>query len=173
MLLFLLIGVSAFPTIKVTTEPVLGSLACLKYVCNEKLAINPSTCIYYGGESYYMQSCTNSPNFYCPPVFNLLNQTCTTPPDPTYQSAFPGEFCSSDSWCKFGTCQDYSCVAQEFGAGCSSNGECNPGLRCSNQKCVKQLQIGEQGCINDYDCVNNAGCDINVCMGYYSVQNGN
>ncbi|CAG9328818.1 unnamed protein product [Blepharisma stoltei] len=172
MLLFLFIGVAAFPELSLKTEANLQSLNCQKYICGGTKPMNPNTCIYYGGEAYYLQECTNSPNLYCPAVFNLLNQTCTVPPSPTSQTAYPGEYCEDDSWCLYGTCKGGLCYGQEYGSNCQSHGECNKGLRCSNGKCVNQIAVNQTGCVNDYDCVNNAGCDINTCREYYSVANG-
>lgn len=49
--------------------------------------------------------------------------------------------------------------------------ECNPGLRCYNGRCYNQIETGNSGCSDDFDCKNDAGCDVGVCKKLFSVKN--
>ena len=159
---------------RVSHEPVMALEAtlCEKYVCNDDtFQILDTQCIYYDAVNitYVIQGCSNDTiNSYCPPSYES-NSTCTVPPEPNVALSWPGEYCLKQNWCKYGYCVNNTCVGQVMGAQCEGHGECNPGLRCLNNVCQTQLQIGDSGCETDQDCVNNAGCDADTCRGYFTI----
>ena len=154
----------------------LASLAsantCYMYECNQnKISMSSSTCIYFQGNTYFLQACTDTTAPYCQPTFGIQNVTCSESPSSNKPTAYPGEFCSSDESCVYGFCYNFKCSAQSYGGNCATHLECNPGLMCHQGRCSNQLKVG-QNCTEDFQCQNNAGCD-GTCKKYLSVTNQN
>lgn len=143
--------------------------SCPAYECNNKKnELDPGTCIYYNNNTFYLEPCTGNNN-YCPPINSPGNSTCQTAPGITPQyNAWPGEVCGGNNLCAYGTCQGGICQGAGENSPCTIYDDCNPGLRCFNYHCVPQLESGQTGCLTDYDCTNNGGCDQGVCRTYFS-----
>lgn len=150
-----------------------GVLDCAKYVCDKSVSLSTNVCIGENSNIYYLSQCTDLKNSYCPVVFNLQNVTCTVPPSP-YHTAYPGERCSHDQDCLYGICNGNFCYGQEYGGDCNTHGECNPGLRCDPGllKCNILMDSLTSGCVDDYDCLTDMGCDAGYCVPYYSIPIG-
>ena len=86
---------------------------------------------------------------------------------------YPGESCSD--LCRYGTCSDGVCQGNSKETYCGKTQDCDVGLSCRENLCLSLISVGEKGCYNDYDCVNNAGCSsVNSdgsgkCIRYFSV----
>ncbi|CAG9328665.1 unnamed protein product [Blepharisma stoltei] len=154
----------------------LASAQCNIYQCKpQKVEFEPDQCIFnFTATTYYLSLCPEDQ--YCPPITSPGNSSCEAIPN-TPQQAWPGETCNVNITCAFGTCQNKFCQGKTVGTACTQTGECNPGLYCSTttNKCATQITIGGNGCHNDYECVNNAGCNITgdgtgQCVGYLSVE---
>lgn len=160
----------------------LGNPSCPIYTCktSSQNFVN-NTCVYYTptaqNPTYYASNCATIKLPYCqPPTDN--NSTCASAiPIPPLNS-WPGEKCSSSSDCSSHAskgCINGACVGGSTGDICSTNDDCNPGLRCSKGICQAQIPVGGIGCTNDYDCVNGAGCNIaktspdSICFPYFSI----
>lgn len=85
----------------------------------------------------------------------------------------PGEFCNSALSCyNNNICVNNKCNGYQERSLCKSHIDCKNGLYCNKQKyCVPQLEVGESGCNNDFECVNTSGCLGNICTEYYSIEN--
>ncbi|CAG9326014.1 unnamed protein product [Blepharisma stoltei] len=160
---------------------------CSAYTCKTPDQVwYPNQCGFNNNitNTYYVQPCQDS-SLECYPdqqhstsyQFNYTCQETYVPP----VNSYPGEWCKTDDDCAPGlslTCQNGICVGVSNGEYCSWSEQCNPGLRCTNNTCIPQLQIGESGCTWDYDCVNNAACNIisysnpsqNTCYGFHSFK---
>jgi len=85
--------------------------------------------------------------------------------------------CDKDEECTNGKCVFAWCTGLFEGSNCNKHEICAIGLACSVNKsyqrgtCVKQAEA-EAKCIDDYQCVNTAGCYENFCVEYYSKANG-
>ena len=90
---------------------------------------------------------------------------------------YPGEPCSQNKTCLSQYCQGDFCGGGKLGDSCSSNSECNHGLRCLGT-CQPLIGLNQYGCHSDYDCINSCGCDKNstgesgVCRPYFSIPIG-
>ncbi|CAG9325468.1 unnamed protein product [Blepharisma stoltei] len=178
---FLLLFISA-----ISASPLfLGSSPnpnCPAYTCktSSQQFVN-STCIYFtptaSTPTYYVSPCSSVKLPYCLPSTNN-NSTCqaATPTPPV--NAWPGEKCSSSSDCSSHAsrgCINNVCVGGSQGDTCSVNDDCNPNYRCLGGICQAQIPVGGTGCVNDYDCVNGAGCNIaktsseSICYPYFSI----
>ena len=148
-------------------------LDCPKFVCSDSSSVSSTQCIGEDSNIYYLSPCQDLKNSYCPPQFILQNITCTTPPS-TLNTAFPGESCTFNQDCLYGTCNNNQCYGQDYGGDCTNHGECNPGLRCDPGlfKCNILMDSTSPGCVSDFDCLPNMGCDAGYCVNYYSVPNG-
>lgn len=103
-----------------------------------------------------------------------------TPVNVTASSLYPGESCSSSAECINNFVCNSTCIGYGLNHDCFDSDECNPGLRCDPDSavCAPTLSIGQNGCYNDFDCMNGAGCNkpadasTGTCVGYYSLNNG-
>jgi hypothetical protein len=154
--------------------PLCSSQACPSYACAKQGDLSSGVCIGDVSGLFLVSSCTDLRESYCPPIFTLLNTTCTTPPIIT-NFAYPGEKCKQASDCKFGHCVNNFCFGQEYLSSCQVHGECNPGLRCDPGllRCLNLFGPSDQGCASDYDCQPGMGCDLGFCRPYYSVADYN
>ena len=145
-----------------------GSLTCPSYSCPPKgFSFKDSLiCMQERDTSIYLQSCPSGT------VCNSDTSTCEAP-ESSYELGYAGDRCTSNSKCKSFVCVSGTCKGSAANSTCSDHEDCNPGLRCShNGICMSLIQIGQSGCTNDYDCVNNAGCNITgsvgTCVEYFS-----
>jgi hypothetical protein len=92
---------------------------------------------------------------------------------------YPGEACKVDDDC-YGTdkdrCKEGKCKAPE--GPCKGNEDCLVGNYCkvasnvTESKCEKQIAVGKDGCVNSWDCVNNAVCQKGKCIEAFSLKVG-
>jgi len=83
--------------------------------------------------------------------------------------SYPGGECGNGIGCFYGNCTNGTCPGVAVNATCSTHSECFNGLSCYNGTCRVQGTEGAS-CIQDYDCVNTAGCNLNnTCRTYFSV----
>lgn len=159
----------------------IGNPSCPIYTCKQssQLFLN-TTCVFYTptatNPTYYVNPCSSLKTPYCTPSVDA-NSTCEANPSPPPLNGWPGEKCYSNADCSIhcSGCVGGVCVGSQVGERCYTNDDCNPGLRCFNQVCAAQIQIGGSGCTSDYDCVNGAGCNVantpsnSVCYPYFSI----
>jgi hypothetical protein len=150
------------------------SLQCPSYSCKlSSQQFSMQQCIFSNSSSLWLNPCSNPLLSYCPP--SSKNSTCLPPPVSNPAAAsFPGEPCSQDSDCVAGMCYQSRCNSQTFMGQCTSNADCNPGFYCNQAQsvCLFQLEINQTGCSSDFDCVNGAGCNFNVCVPYLTLLAG-
>lgn len=132
------------------------SLTCSSYSCPPtgfKFA-NSTTCIQSQNSSFYVQTCATGQ------TCNPMSGQCET--EQSYNElGYAGDFCSSNSRCLSMNCVTGICQGGKVDSKCSDHQDCNPGLRCTaGGYCAALISIGSTGCSNDYDCVNNAGCNM-------------
>ena len=179
LLLFGLVTVLGFSTEKPSLD---AKVNCDKYKCG-KLS-NENYCIEYFNNMYNLKPCTNGK--YCPPIDNQSHSVCLSMGESTENTAWPGEPCTSNSTCAYGYCNNGICKGKSSYESCKSTEECDVGLRCSlnQERCIGLLDLGESSktgeyCMQDYDCVNYAGCNVtensqqNPCVEYLSVKESN
>lgn len=147
---------------------------CPIYRCKpQNISFEINQCISYNStfNSYYLNPCSKS--LYCPQISSPGNSTCLLPTAQP-QESWPGEECSIIVRCAYGECENSKCQGLLKGEACSVTDECSPGLYCAvTQTCSPQITVGNYGCSQDSDCVNNAGCNITdsggVCVQYFSL----
>lgn len=146
---------------------------CSQYQCASSGVLTSGTCIGISSNVYYLSTCSDYSLTYCPVEFTIYNISCTVPPAATGTS-YPGEACSGNSDCVYNRCFQGYCAGQNYGGTCRDNSECNPGYRCDPglKRCTTLFNSNVSGCVNDYDCQTNMGCDYNQCRPYFSVDNG-
>ena len=157
-------------------NPNLKSSSCPSYSCSPPKASRPSptTCIWPNAtSSYYLYPCSSGT------TCNLTSYQCQAS-IVTEQLSFVGEPCKASSNCYISTCVNSTCRGLGINKSCSSNYQCDIGLRCSssNNTCQPQLLPGQTGCKSYLDCVNWATCNKTTtnnkgtCVGYSSVPLG-
>ena len=154
-----------------------GTVSCYKYQCNyDEYSMLNSTCVMYLNGIFYLQLCNDKATPYCIPLDQPNNNsTCQPSPPNPIAYAWPGEACKQNADCAYGTCQQGQCFSLTQGKTCALNDQCNPGLYCGNQNQCVPLVALNQSCTEDYQCVNNAGCNFNsttgkgVCTEYLSI----
>ena len=145
-------------------------LSCPNFTCSGE-PHSYQQCIYSSKNSINLTPCTDPIIPYCQP--SLSNTLCSTvPPASLFKTSWPGENCTLDLNCVYGVCYQSVCNAQNYGDSCLINDQCNPGLYCNNKICDFQIEIGQSGCVWDYDCVNGAGCNSGICTQYFSLSPG-
>lgn len=155
---------------------------CQKYMCKPpNMAFSSNTCVYQSlmDNTNYLQPCpSDNLNNFCDPAYPPQGNVTCTPPIPQITQSYPGEICESSEQCLHGSCINQKCSAQNLGQNCQDHDECNPGLRCFNEQCVPQISANSTVlCLNDYDCVSNAGCNRTgsapgFCVPYFTVPVG-
>lgn len=166
MLLFVCLTIASA---RILVNPMLKDNQCEIYRCNSAFTMTTGQCVYFEGNSFILQACDEG--FYCPAEFGVkTNSTCVQVSTSAYKTAWPGESCNNDGDCAYGTCISHVCFGQQEYSFCSSHDDCNVGMRCNQNRCVAQLDIGDTGCTTDYDCVNNAGCTGSQCVEYFSLK---
>jgi len=157
-------------------------VACPKYKCKPKDYKFPdaSICMIYNSTdtTYYVNGCDHG--YYCAALLEEKIASCTKPLPPVPNTRLPGESCFYAEDCYVNsTCIDGHCKGVQEGYYCYTHEDCDVGLRCNENKCKTQIPAESKGCIDDSDCVNNAGCDIqdltdpsvNICKNYFTIEN--
>lgn len=141
---------------------------CPMYLCKgSKQHFTENTCVAYLEGNYYVGDCKSGN---CSPAFGSSNSTCSLETDLRVLTSYPGTKCNSSLECFSQFCDQGVCKGLEKGQQCASNYDCGPGLFCnSTNKCSEQY---ESSCSDDYSCKNNAGCNLNKCAKYFSLQQG-
>ncbi|CAG9314502.1 unnamed protein product [Blepharisma stoltei] len=151
---------------------------CGKYQCAPSTATVPSG--YCGTVTnvnvFNLKACpTSGTSTFC----NTTTLQCTAAPASSALASYPGEPCTSQSDCKYGTCTSKKCVGVAKNGKCTTHAQCAPGLRCApGGTCTAQLAIGTTGCRDYQDCVNWAGCNATytstngTCTSYATLSNG-
>ena len=150
---------------------------CPKYDCAQDASEFPfpSSCLQQLGNTYYARPCKYG--YIC----NAIERTEANCTYPVYQhhQKLAGEKCTYDSDCTDNNyCVDKKCKGLGLNKTCAFNGDCDAGLFCFNDLCKKQLKAGEVGCLEDADCENDSGCELNsetnrndnLCRKYFSVE---
>ena len=158
------------------------SLNCASYMCSlSNLNLNDTSyCIYSINNIYHLGLC-NSILYGCNPI-SPYNQTKCTYQDPYVPySLLPGNKCIYASDCApTNDCVSNICRGFIKGASCSQDSACDIGLYCAAGVCASQIPINGNGCLDDNDCVNGAGCNnmnpadptLNKCLAYFSLAIG-
>ena len=144
------------------------SITCPSYSCPPAgfTFKDSSTCMQERNTSIYLQSCPSGT------VCNSETSVCG-PPESSYELGYAGDRCTSNSKCSSFSCVSGTCEGKNLNSSCSDHEDCNPGLRCSQSGiCINLIQIGQSGCTDDYECANNAGCNVTgstgTCIEYFS-----
>lgn len=175
---------------------------CASYTCNQGTHSTDllSTCLIYSEKStsqgnYSVYTGIGCKNKYLRYNFcdldhldvndsSTYNVKCAYP-TMNYSTLYPGESpCWDDGNCVSGTCVDYTCTGLKLGSACDFTYQCEPGLGCIYNEqqnktfCDDLIRPNKEGCVTDFDCVNNAGCDydsinqIGMCRPYFSIKPG-
>lgn len=115
---------------------------------------------------YLLRPCTQ--DLECPGSLGT-NSSCVS--NQVITERFPGDICSLDLECLSGSCDQGICQGQSLNELCSIFNGCLPGYFCNSGVCVGQIKIGG-ACKLEIDCVNNATCDMGICVEYWSLENG-
>eukprot|EP01016_Furgasonia_blochmanni_P002956 TRINITY_DN11156_c0_g2_i2.p1 TRINITY_DN11156_c0_g2~~TRINITY_DN11156_c0_g2_i2.p1 ORF type:complete len:351 (-),score=24.41 TRINITY_DN11156_c0_g2_i2:120-1172(-) len=84
----------------------------------------------------------------------------------------PGETCERNSDCLGSICVESVCKGNSTGHNCTEHSQCEVGYHCNaTLQCAIQKEYSEK-CRDDYDCVNNCGCNNGTCNYYYSLSSG-
>lgn len=151
----------------------LSSEKCPSYSCSTSTSTTDSACITYSNYVYTLFQCSNITD-YCVTSGPGQEGFCQESYEAVYHY-YPGQECASDSECQSNVCQNEICQGNATGELCTGNKACAVGLSCKGGVCSNLISIGEFGCFNDYDCVNNAGCNMitaeggGECVEYYSI----
>lgn len=153
---------------------IVSSQSCYPYQCAPSDYNMPSTyCAQlYNYTLFFLKPCPNSQ------TCDLTTGQCEAIPTTSQSLNYPGEPCAKNSDCSSKNCTLDKCIGAAFGAFCTQHENCNPGLRCSESVCTKQIDVTGFGCINDYDCINSASCNTTgstvagTCIEYFSVPIG-
>lgn len=130
---------------------------CPLYQCREdSIDSIDSTCVFYYENTYYVQPC--SPELVCS-EWDGSNSTCVEPPSMPPELAYPGEPCKTAKDCAYGLCSNATCAGLSIEEKCKITEECDVGLFCYNNQCVKLRDWTYHTCNSDFDCKNNFGCN--------------
>ncbi|OMJ92674.1 hypothetical protein SteCoe_4553 [Stentor coeruleus] len=149
-------------------------IKCNSYKCAPSTFsfLSASSCLNQTNTTIYLRPCDNEN------ICNLETTLCEPKPASQIFQNYPGEYCKSSFSCLSNSCINSTCIGKSLNQQCTDNEDCNPGLRCFNQKCISQILSGQSGCSNDYDCINSAGCNISstsnigICLDYLSISTG-
>lgn len=150
-----------------------SSSTCSPYLCAPADYNMPSGyCATSYNHSFFLKPCSGSE------VCNLNTGLCEDPAVDPGSINYPGEPCGQNSDCSTSKCVSSTCTGTASGGYCAENEDCNPGLRCFESVCTKQIDVTQTGCVDDYDCINTAGCNFQgnslegTCLNYFSVDIG-
>lgn len=159
-----------------------SGLTCGNFKCRSSSIVFPddSYCVHTISNTYYVDPCSSSP-YSCQIAYPYNETKCTYLQTYAAYSRYPGESCYYNSDCYYSTtCVSGVCVGISAGSPCTTTRSCEVGYYCSSQNtCQPQLLAGSSGCLNDYSCVNTAGCQLisntnstlNKCVKYFSLPN--
>ena len=159
------------------------ALNCAEYSCDVENVEFPdqSSCIYTTANTHYLRTCVQDSRI-CSISQTDYNQTfCTYEDLYVANSLYPGDYCYYASDCYFtNDCVNNLCKGFPNNSSCNNDLDCDLGLFCESNYCKTQITVSSKGCLNDYDCVNNAACLIknssdssqNQCTQYFSLVNG-
>mmetsp|Transcript_9543 Transcript_9543/g.18579 ORF Transcript_9543/g.18579 Transcript_9543/m.18579 type:complete len:354 (+) Transcript_9543:79-1140(+) len=155
-----------------------SGISCNMYSCAPTPADwNDGDCIAFVDDVYFLRPCSSSQYSYCQPISSPGNSTCSLQPASTgYNISWPGEPCSDDLSCVYGTCRNATCIGLAQGSNCTTDAACAPGLYC-NSTCTPLLGLNGVGCTRDAMCSNSQGCNMKssssgVCTDYLSISSG-
>jgi len=160
----------------------LKATTCPKYSCGASNDFQENQCIEssQSSNSYLVQPCSG--NSTCSETVGFTDAYCQSlvPSGPCIGCVNAGDPCAQDSWCIGGkTCNNFFCGGQSVGSACSNDAYCLPGSFCNltTAVCQQQYSTGSSGCLSDYSCNNQAGCNTTAgltgnCVAYFSVPNG-
>lgn len=158
------------------------ALNCGNFKCRSSSIVFPddSYCVHTISNTFYVDPCSASP-YSCQISYPYNETKCTYLASYSPYSRYPGESCYYNSDCYYSTtCVSGICVGLSEGSPCTTTRSCDVGNYCSSQNtCQPQLAAGASGCLNDYSCENNAGCQLisntnsalNKCVKYYTLPN--
>lgn len=123
-------------------------------------------------KTYSLGSCP--PSQYCPAPSSSSNTTCEAVPQAS-GLAWAGETCNATFPCVDSiVCVEGRCSSPPLDDTCVANFQCGVSQFCGMDGiCEDLVQIGGQ-CTSDYQCVQNAGCDVSIneasgtCVKYFS-----
>ena len=136
---------------------------CMQYACSDA---ENSTCMTTANSTVYISSCPSG--YYCPPVSGFDTVTCEAE-DSFVLLSWPGERCKVNQTCVTGLCNDGQCEGRKEGETCEDHSDCDAMLYCSPKStCAQQLDEGDSGCRDDFDCKNYLACQFEECVQYMS-----
>ncbi|CAG9312337.1 unnamed protein product [Blepharisma stoltei] len=162
---------------------------CPSYTCKQlSQTLSNGTCAYYNSisDTFYIQKCPETQ--FCIPNQNDKNYSCVFQKI-SQPKSYPGEKCAASSDCdpeySLGCGENFLCEGIKSNGKCTVSEQCNPGLSCQEISggfgfCKPLISIGNIGCLSDFDCIYNAGCNkisntnsnLNICVEYGSLQPG-
>jgi hypothetical protein len=147
---------------------------CSRFLCKlDSQFFDTNTCVGYIGNVYYVSPCKSGT---CIANLGTQNSTCVFSYN-LKKNLHPGSRCTTGEDCSFKVCINNVCAGATLNDKCVINTDCNPGFYCSYQGfCQTLIPVGSTGCINDYQCSNNAGCNITdsigTCIKSFSINAG-
>ena len=117
-----------------------------------------STCVLFNTINF-VRPCTLPATPFC----NATSGLCQPAPanNITTDPAWPGEKCNATIPCQYGTCNNTVCIGVLAGSNCTIHDQCDPGLYCgAGDKCIPQIANLGTGCRSEFDCANNALCNM-------------
>lgn len=146
------------------------SISCNPYQCAPSDFTMPKNyCSVSYNNTFFLSPCGNSQ------VCDIPTGQCQKPSPTPASLQYPGEPCTHSSDCSSNTCVNSICKGLESNSTCYSHDQCDPGLRCYQEKCQKQLDLTDSNCFSDFDCINSAGCNYpkssitGTCTAYFSL----
>ena len=145
-----------------------GAIECVKYECPSKLD-KPNMCANITATLTQLLPCSED-STYCPISFNIEDEVFCKP---KHKDAilYPGEYCIEKEECISGVCTGKVCVGAKENEGCRSDNNCNAGLACINEVCMKLVGVGEP-CNATGRCDASTFCSNAICVRYGSIENG-
>lgn len=147
---------------------------CPAYNCTNTQ--NPCGSYTPSSKTYSLGSCP--PSQYCPAPSPSSTTVCEAVPQASGQ-AWAGETCNTTFPCVDSlVCTESRCSSPTPGGTCVANFQCGVSQFCGvDGVCEDLVQVGGQ-CASDYQCVQNAGCDVSIsevsgiCVRYFSKAAG-
>jgi hypothetical protein len=147
---------------------------CYKYKCkSDEIEFEDNQCVKFVNDTFYLDPCgRTSTLWYCDPVSEPVDSFCYNY-NLISEKSIAGEPCKYNDQCLTALCTSGICYGSNEDESCKDSSYCNPGFYCKNNKCAKQIAAGmDETCTQDYECVNNAGCNGGKCVEYMSLEKG-